>query len=149
MKAARTLLVAALLTGTLTDCKKTAVVDSQASPCQPPTQLVAQAPCESGYAGALLIASAYKETDYTSFLFEVFPQKDTLSNDLSVRAWKNGANTHERILISDDVLKDAPKFLVQVSLTCGTGKEYKSQLFAFVKRPGQIPACYVWGRQHQ
>ncbi|MRS61646.1 hypothetical protein [Larkinella terrae] len=112
--------------------------------CQPPLSLIAQSNCESGYQGTYLIASDYKETTGASILFEIFPQKDTLSNDISVKsAWKNGSNQHERILISDTVLGNSPKFLVQISINC-SGTELKSKYFAFVKRPAANPACFVW-----
>ncbi len=117
--------------------------------CQPPVSLVAQSSCESGYQGTLLIASDYSETSKGSMLFEVFPQKDTLSDDINVKsAWKNGSNQHERILISDAVIGNAPKFLVQVSLNC-SGTDLKSKYFAFVKRPAANPACFVWQQQNK
>ncbi|RZM08097.1 MAG: hypothetical protein EOO88_50730 [Pedobacter sp.] len=115
--------------------------------CQPPMSLVAQSTCESGYQGTLLIASDYEETSGGSMLFEVFPQKDTLSSDTNLTsAWKNGSNQHDRILISDAVIGNAPKFLVQVSLNC-SGTDLKSKYFAFVKRPAANPACFVWSQQ--
>ncbi|QJD80541.1 hypothetical protein [Spirosoma rhododendri] len=113
--------------------------------CQPPQTLIAQAPCESGYPGVLLIASDF-ESESSPFLFEVFPQEDTLSNNLSVRAYKNGADTRERFLVDAAVLKNAPKFIAQVSLNC-QGKERKSAYFAFVKRTTSNPGCYVWAQQ--
>lgn len=137
-----------LLSATLTGCKQT-TSNPGAIQCRPPARLLAQAPCESGYPGVLLIASDYDESSFTSFIFEIFPQKDTLSNDLTVRAYKNGANTHERFLVGANVLNDSPKFLVQVTLNCGMGKEVKSAYFSFVKRPSANPACFVWGRQTQ
>ncbi len=115
--------------------------------CQPPTTLVAQATCESGFQGTLLIASNYQQTSSTtSMLFEVFPQKDTLSSNLNVKAWKNGSNQFDRILISDDIIGNAPKFLAQVTINC-SGTEYRSKYFAFVKRPAANPACFVWRQQ--
>jgi hypothetical protein len=110
--------------------------------------MVVQAPCESGYPGALLIASDFSTGASGSLLFEIFPQKDTLSNDLSVRGYKNGATTRERLLVGTDVLNDAPKFVAQVSLTCD-GKERKSPYFSFVKRNTGNPDCYVWALQKQ
>ncbi|MRS59879.1 hypothetical protein [Larkinella terrae] len=112
--------------------------------CQAPMSLIAQSNCESGYQGTFLIASDYKETTEASILFEIFPQKDTLSNETNVKsAWKNGSNQHDRILISDSVIGNSPKFLVQVSINC-SGTELKSKYFAFVKRPAANPACFVW-----
>ncbi|WP_460674413.1 hypothetical protein [Larkinella ripae] len=112
--------------------------------CQPPLSLIAQGNCESGYQGTFLIASDYQETTGASILFEIFPQKDTLSNDINVKsAWKNGSNQHDRILISDTVIGNSPKFLVQVSINC-LGTERKSKYFAFVKRAAANPACFVW-----
>lgn len=116
--------------------------------CQPPLTLLAQSNCESGYQGTYLIASDYKDNPESSMLFEVFPQKDTLSNDIKVKAWKNGSNQHEKILIDDAVIGNAPKFLVQVSIIC-SGRELKSQYFAFVKRPAAKPSCFVWRQQNQ
>ena len=116
--------------------------------CQPPRSLLAQSPCQSGYQGTFLIASdyKYKDTPEGSMLFEVFPQKDTLSSDVHVKAWKNGSNQHERILVNDAVIGNAPKFLVQVSINC-SGRELKSNYFAFVKRPAPDRGCFVWQQQ--
>lgn len=115
--------------------------------CHPPLSLVAQASCESGYPGTLLIASDYKEYSEASILFEVIPQKDTLINEINVKAaWKNGSNQHDRILVSDAVIGNAPKIVVQVTINC-TGTELKSKYFAFVKRPAANPACFIWQQQ--
>jgi hypothetical protein len=116
--------------------------------CQPPMSLLAQSTCDSGYQGTFLIASDYKYSKMPegSMLFEVFPQKDTSSSDINVKAWKNGSNQRERILISDAVIGNAPKFLVQVSINC-SGTELKSKYFAFVKRPATDRGCFVWQQQ--
>jgi hypothetical protein len=116
--------------------------------CQPPLSLIAQSSCESGYQGTYLIASDYKDNPESSMLFEVFPQKDTLSNDIKVKAWKNGSSQREKILVSDAVIGNASKFLVQVSIIC-SGKELKSGYFAFVKRPASNPSCFVWRQQNK
>lgn len=145
----KTLLLQGLYTLTLSGlaltCRPDATTEPVADACQPPRSMAAQAPCESGYPGVLLIASDF-ESESSPFLFEIFPQKDTLSRDLSVKAYKNGASTRERFLVSATVLQDAPKFIARVSLNC-QGKERNSDYFAFVKRATSNSGCYVWAQQ--
>ncbi|MVM41407.1 hypothetical protein GO730_33120 [Spirosoma sp. HMF3257] len=114
--------------------------------CQPPATLIAKAPCESGYPGVQLVASSYVAGSATQFIYRIFVQKDTLSSDLIKSSYANASN--EQIIISDTILKDAPKFVAQVSINCGTGKDYPSKYFAFVKRPATNPGCYVWALQN-
>jgi hypothetical protein len=131
-------LVTALLTGCdLTNNGPEEVV------CQPPTTLIAQAPCESGYSGVLLVASGYSSNSPIQFIYNIFPQKDTLSNDVSKSAYANASN--ERFIVSDAVLKDAPKFTVRVTINCNGRDE--GLYFSFVKRPAANPSCYVWALQ--
>lgn len=115
-----------------------------ASDCQPPTMIVAQAPCESNYPGAYLTASGFAGNG--SLLFEIYPQKDTVSNDLNVKRWTNGSSQRERIVITDAVLGNAPKFLVRTTINC-SGTDRKSKYFAFVKRPVANSPCFVWAQQ--
>lgn len=140
----RPLLLLTFLTLLLADCKK----DNSpvASACTPPAMLTAQAQCESGYSGALLMAKDYQLSTSTQFEYQVFIQKDTLSGDISNASnkWSNASN--ERIIVPDAVLKDAPKFLVRVIINC-RGTLIPSGYFAFVKRPIANSNCYVWGRQ--
>lgn len=143
MKNAFLLFVSTFITATLAGCDLTNNMPEEAD-CTPPTTLVAQAPCESGYAGVLLIASGYKGDRPMQFIYSIFPQKDTLSNDVTKSAYANASD--ERILISETVLKDAPKFVVQATVNC-TGKDRPSMYFSFVKRPSANSACYVWARQ--
>ena len=145
MKTAYSLLIAILITATFTRCDLTGT-DPKPVACLPPTNLTAQAPCESGYPGALLTVSGYEGTMPRQFIYTVFLQKDTLSNDISNLANKWGNASNERIIVPDAVVKDAPKFIVQVSINCD-GKDRPSQYFAFVKRVAANPACYVWARQ--
>lgn len=118
--------------------------DPKEIPCQPPTTLIAQVPCESGYPGALLVASGYTGNLSMQFIYYIFPQKDTLSNDVTKSAYANASN--ERFIVSDAVLKDAPKFTVRVTVNC-SGKDVPSQYFSFVKRPAANSSCYVWAIQ--
>lgn len=134
------LLIVALLGG----CQKKD--EPQATNCQPPTTLVAKAPCESGYPGAQLVASNYVGGEFTQFIYYIFVQKDTLSSDLTKSSYANASN--QQIIISEAVLKDAPKFVVQVTINCD-GKDLPSRYFAFVKRPTANSGCYVWALQNQ
>ncbi|GAB3955343.1 hypothetical protein GCM10028805_42690 [Spirosoma harenae] len=120
--------------------------DPQATNCQPPTTLVAKAPCESGYQGAQLVASNYTAGSSTQFIYYIFVQKDTLSSDLTKSSYANASN--ERIIIDQTILKDAPKFVVQVTINCN-GKDLPSRFFSFVKRPTANSGCYVWASQNQ
>ncbi|WP_080058110.1 hypothetical protein [Spirosoma aerolatum] len=130
----------------LTGCHKTDNTDPQTAVCQPPTTLVAQAPCESGYPGALLISSNYQGNSSGQLIYDIYVQKDTVSNDLTKSTYKNASN--ERIIISETILQNAPKFVVQVSINCN-GKDRPSQFFPFVKRPTASSGCYVWALQKQ
>ncbi len=121
--------------------------DPQQVDCQPPTTLIAKAPCESGYPGAQLVASNFKGGSANQFVYSIFVQKDTLSSDISKSSYANASN--EQIIISETILKDAPKFIVKVTINCGTGKEYSSIYFSFVKRPAANQGCYVWANQTQ
>ncbi|QDK81386.1 hypothetical protein EXU85_23355 [Spirosoma sp. KCTC 42546] len=121
--------------------------DPQQIGCQPPATLIAKGPCESGYPGAQLVASNYSGGSATQFIYSIFVQKDTLSSDLAKSSYANASN--EQIIISEAILKDAPKFVVLVSINCGTGKDYFSRYFSFVKRPTANPGCYVWALQNQ
>ena len=134
-----------LVSTLFTNCRKSAS-DPQMAVCQPPATLVAKAPCESGYPGALLIASEYQGNASNQLIYDIYVQKDTLSNDLTKSTYKNASN--ERIIISETILQNAPKFVVQVSINC-SGKDAPSQLFAFVKRPTASTGCYVWALQKQ
>ncbi|GAB4029015.1 hypothetical protein [Spirosoma gilvum] len=129
----------------ITDCKQ-ATNDPQTTGCQPPATLVAQAPCESGYPGALLVASDYQGNSSNQLIYDIYVQKDTLSNDLTKSTYKNASNN--QIIISETILQNAPKFVVQVTLNCG-GKDYPSPVFSFVKRPTASSGCYVWALQKQ
>ncbi|CCH02132.1 hypothetical protein FAES_4132 [Fibrella aestuarina BUZ 2] len=143
IKTAQRSLSIALITVALAGCKNT--TDTEPATCSPPATLVAQAPCESGYTGVLLIASDYKRTTGPNQLvYSIYPQKDTLSDDYTKSAYANFSD--DRIIISETVLKDAPKFAVQVTINC-SGKLVESQFFAFVKRPTASPGCYVWALQ--
>ena len=146
MKLARSFFIPLLVTSLLADCKKPNTTDPQATSCQPPVTLMAKAPCESGYPGAMLTASDYQSGPETQFIYYIFLQKDTLSNDITKSSYANASNDH--ILISETVLKDAPKFVVLVTINC-SGKDNPSQYFSFVKRATTNPACYVWARQNQ
>ena len=143
MKTARSLLVAVFITVTFTGCDLTRT-DPKLVTCLPPTNLIAQAPCESGYPGALLVVSGYEGTMPRQFIYTVFLQKDTLSNNSATITYQNASD--ERILIDETVLGNAPKFTVQVSINC-EGKDRPSQYFSFVKRVAANPACYVWALQ--
>lgn len=143
MKTAQRILLLTLVTAALAGCKNTTPTEPDA--CYPPLTLTAQAPCESGYTGVLLTASDYKRTTGPNqLIYYIYPQKDTLSDDYTKVKYANASN--ERIIISETVLADAPKFAVQVSVNC-SGKLIESQFFAFVKRPAASPGCYVWALQ--
>ncbi len=114
--------------------------------CQPPTTVVAKAPCESGYPGVQLLASNYRVGAVLQFDYNVFLQKDTLSSDVTTSSYRNASG--DQIVITEAVLKDAPKFIVQISVNCGTGKDYPSRYFSFVKRPAADAGCYVWAEQN-
>ena len=146
MNTLKSLLLIGLLTLTLADCKKT--TNEPEAACQPPATLVAKATCESNYSGALLIASDYKLGSSPQFEYQVFVQKDTLSNDISVNksSWANASN--DQIVVPEKVLLNAPKFVVQVIILC-SGKMQSSKYFAFVRRPVANSSCYVWALQKQ
>ncbi|MVM31445.1 hypothetical protein GO755_15475 [Spirosoma sp. HMF4905] len=114
--------------------------------CQPPATLIAKAPCESGYQGVQLVASNYVGSTEMQFVYNIFVQKDTLSGDLTKSSYANASN--QQIIISETILKDAPKFVAQVTINCN-GKELASRYFAFVKRPATNTGCYVWALQNQ
>lgn len=119
--------------------------DPQQTDCQPPTTLIAKAPCESGYPGIQLVASNYRVGSVLQFDYNIFLQKDTLSSDVTTSSYRNASG--EQIIIAESVLKDAPKFVVQISVNCGTGKDYQSRYFSFVKRLVPNSTCYVWAEQ--
>lgn len=131
----------------VSDCKKT-VVDNEELTCQPPANLIAQSPCESNYPGALLIASGHQPATGVQFEYQIFVQKDTLSNDVSPGRTTYGNASNERIIIPESALKDAPKFIVGVLLNCPFIPKQQSGpvYFAFVRRPSTT-SCYVWARQ--
>ncbi len=131
------LMLALLLTG-LTDCKKN--TDDPDMGCQPPTMLTAQAPCESGYQGVLLLSQGYQANNQTQFCYYVYPQKDTLLSDLTVKGWADCSN--QRILVPETAIGAANKFLVRVTINCA-GREIPSRYFAYVKRSSR-PGCYIW-----
>ena len=139
-------MIAILITATFAGCDLTRTDPKPVKPvaCLPPTSLIAQAPCESGYPGALLMVSGHDRNTPRQFIYTVFLQKDTLSNNSTTITYQNASD--ERIIISETILGNAPKFLVQVSINCD-GKDRPSQYFAFVKRVAANPACYVWARQ--
>lgn len=145
MKTARLLVITGLLTAVFAECKKENV--AEAGVCQPPATLVAQAPCESGYSGVQLTASNYKDSDGSNqLIYSIYPQKDTLASDFTKAAYANASN--ERIIISETVIGNAPKFAVRVTVNCD-GKDVPSQFFSFVKRPAANSGCYVWAVQKQ
>lgn len=146
MRTRQSVLSFLLVTVFLSNCTKNSNEPPVAA-CQPPTTLVAQAPCESGYPGTLLIASDYKGGSTIQFDYDIFVQKDTLASDLTTSSYRNASN--ERILIADAVLKDAPKFVVKVSTNCGGGQNDPYRYFAFVKRPSANSSCYTWAQQKQ
>lgn len=119
--------------------------EPQQTDCQPPTTVVAKASCESGYPGVQLLASNYRVGSVLQFDYNVFLQKDTLSSDVTTSSYRNASG--EQIVIAESVIKDAPKFIVQVSVTCGSGTVYPSRYFSFVKRPAADAGCYIWGQQ--
>ena len=140
----RSILNAVTLCATFARCQTKN--EPQQTDCQPPTTLIAKAPCESGYPGAQLVASNYRGGSLTQFVYNIFVQKDTFSSDLTKISYANASN--EKIIISDAILKDASKFVVQVTINCN-GKELPSNYFAFVKRPAANSGCYVWALQKQ
>lgn len=143
MKTIRFLLLISLITVTLVNCKKETMTEP--GTCQPPATLVAKAPCESGYTGVQLIASDYNDSDGSGqFIYSIYPQKDTLSSDVSKAAYANASN--ERIIINETVLNNVPKFAVRVTVNCN-GKDVASQFFSFVKRPAAGSGCYIWALQ--
>ena len=146
MKNVQSLLIVLIVAITFADCKKNGSNDPQATTCQPPTMMVAQASCESGYPGALLTASNYKGVT-PQFDYKIFLQKDTLSSDLTTSVYENASN--ERIFIAETVLKTAPKFVVKVYIHCSTSPQQDSSpaYFAFVKRPTANLNCYSWVQQ--
>lgn len=146
MNMLKSLLLVVLLTLTLADCKKTPD-EPQTTSCQPPATLVAKATCESNYPGALLLASDYKLGSSSQFEFQVYVQKDTLSNDISAdrSSWANASN--DQIVVPEKVLLNATKFVVQVSILCSGKKQ--SAYFSFVRRPVPNSSCYVWALQKQ
>lgn len=128
----------------LTNCKK--VDNIPTSQCQPPSSLVAQGSCESGYPGVLLVSTGYEATDRTQFIYSVYPQKDTLASDLTVKGWANASN--DRIIIPETIISNAPKFVARVSVNCN-GKDVFSTYFTFIKRPASSPGCFQWVLQKQ
>ncbi len=141
------LLLIILLAVVSTNCKKNTEEPAAVS-CQPPKTLVAKAPCESNYSGVLLLASDYKLGSSAQFEYDVYAQKDTISNDISANntSWANASN--DQIVVPEKVLLNAPKFVVQVKILC-SGKLQSSNSFAFVKRPVANSPCYVWALQKQ
>ena len=130
----------------LTACKKPEKVP--ATLCQPPTSLIAQGSCESNYPGVLLQSTGYEVEDMTQFIYSVFPQKDTLSSDLTVKGWSNASN--DRIVVPETVIGNSPKFLARVSINCSpTGADVFSMYFTFIKRPATSPGCFRWVLQKQ
>ncbi|MEZ0610687.1 hypothetical protein ACAW74_19390 [Fibrella sp. WM1] len=145
MKTAQRFLLITMVTAALAGCKKT--TETEPGMCVPPSTLVAQASCQSGYSGVQLIASDYNDSDGSmQFIYYIYPQKDTLSSDISKASYANASN--ERIIIDEAVLNNAPKFAVRVTVNCN-GRDVGSPLFAFVKRPTASPGCYVWALQKQ
>ena len=133
----------------LFSCSKTDT--AQPAVCKQPTMLVAQAPCESGYADAVLLkASGYTTSpgELSQFDYTIYPQKDTLSSDLTRASYQDSSD--DRLLIPLSKINDAPKFVVVVSMYChSTNANPVYTSFAFLKRPTANPACYVWALQKQ
>ncbi len=148
MKTLELVMTIALASSLLT-CKKT---DSdQPVVCQQPTTLVAQAPCESGYAEVVILkASGYSRPpdNLAQFTYQFYPQKDTLSSDLTVSSYANASN--DQITVPLTKLNNATKFVVVVSMNCdGLAAHAGPTAFSFVKRTAANPACYVWGLQQR
>lgn len=113
--------------------------------CQPVMAVKVEDPCSSVYTGLTLVASGYKIPFETAFRWHVYPQKDTLSNDVTPsKGWLDQGQ--ERILVSDTIIKNAPKIVVQISMTC-QGKTVESLYFPIVKRKTSNPSCDVWRPQ--
>lgn len=130
----------------LFNCQKPAETGVEAG-CQPPASLLAHASCETNYPGVLLQSAEYTVNDETQFIYYVYPQQDTLSNNVATTAvsWANASQ--DRIVVPETAIRNAPKFLARVSVNC-QGKELFSRYFAFVKRPAG-PTCYRWVMQNQ
>lgn len=130
----------------LTNCKR--ADNTPTTQCVPPTSLIAQGSCESNYPGVLLQSTGYEVDDMTQFIYSVYPQKDTLSSDLTVKAWANASN--ERIVVPETVIGNSPKFVARVSVNCSpTGADVFSMYFTFIKRPANSPGCFRWVLQKQ
>ena len=128
----------------LTECKKADTIPTD--PCQPPTSLAAQGSCESGYPGVLLLSTGYEVKEMAQFIYSVYPQKDTLFSDLTVKGWANASN--DQIIVPETVIGNAPKFVARVSINC-KGKDVFSMYFTFIKRPASSPGCFRWVLQKQ
>ena len=135
-------LSAVCLIALITGCQTTEVEQDE---CQPVTAVTVEDPCSTVYTGLTLVASGFKVPKETAFQWYVYPQKDTLSNDVTQsRGWLGQGQ--ERILTPDTVIKNAPKIVVQVRLLC-RGKAIESLYFPIVKRKTSNPACDVWRPQ--
>lgn len=112
---------------------------------QAPTKIVALAPCETGYSGVLLKASGYKYSGgWAQFVYYIYPQKDTLGSDLTVKGWANASG--DNIIIPDSVIAASPKFVVMVEMN-SDGKLLRTPYTSFVKRSISHSYCYLWAAQ--
>ncbi|AQG79398.1 hypothetical protein [Spirosoma montaniterrae] len=122
--------------------------DNATATCQPPTALTALGPCESGIGTTLLVASGFTDAPNSQFVFQLYPQSDTLSADVSIKRnkWGTVSANRERTFVLDSVLRTAPKFFVKLTMTCN-GIPLATSAFAFIKRPARADDyenCYRW-----